>query len=432
MKRKKTLNKLIILLTLLTPTIVSAEEYVAKEYIVCGNNKKFPTVIGTLISTVYIIIRILVPLLLVISGIVSFFKVTFSGNVEDSLDKSKKKLVTNIIAAIVIFFIASIINFVVGLAVGNENNFKSCMYCMLHPTECKQEDSDVATLCPGLLSDQDKYNPDCTLKDPDQKGERIDHSDTGDTKIPAYAATTAKAGGGAIARSLRDNPNSTGSEYFKKNTYSGYSYYLYTPKQIDNDKAALIVYLHGSGGEGTTEAPLREDGGGGFFHEIEQNKKEYNAYILIIQTPIHAWHPNDIVMTITNEIVKNNNIDEKRISLWGYSLGANAATNIIGLNSNYFSSAVILSSQIDQSMVNNVKKSFATTPTYILHGDADKDAHGSQKLYNALYSEHYKVYKKVYTNQGHPLLPNRVLEDTELDQNYNTIMDWVLDQRRTD
>ena len=284
MEKKKSLSKISILLILLTPTIINA-----KEYIVCGTDKKFPTVIGTLISTVYTIIRILVPILLVISGILSFLKVTFSNNVEESLDKAKKKFITNIIAAIIIFFIASIINFVIGLAAGKNNSFTDCMYCMLHPNDCEQIDSDVATLCPGLISEQNKYNPDCTLKDPNQTGERIDYSKTGDTKVPAYKNTIASAGGGAIARSLRDNPNSTGSEYFKKNTYSGYSYYLYTPKQIDSDKAALIVYLHGSGGEGTTEGPLRTDGGGGFFHEIEQNKKEYNAYILIIQTPEHAW-----------------------------------------------------------------------------------------------------------------------------------------------
>ena len=94
MKKKSILKKLIVLLTLLTPTIISA-----KEYIVCGANKKFPTIIGTMVSTIYVIIKTIVPLLLVFSGLISFLKVTISGNVDDSLDKAKKKFVTNIITS---------------------------------------------------------------------------------------------------------------------------------------------------------------------------------------------------------------------------------------------------------------------------------------------------------------------------------------------
>ena len=326
----------------------------------------------------------------------------------------------------------TIINFIIGLAAGKNNSFTDCMYCMLHPDECKQIDSEVATLCPGLISEQHKYNPDCTLKDEYKNGENIDYSNTGKTGIPAYKNTIAKFGGSAIARTLRDNPNAQDGQYFKKSTYENYSYYLYTPKQIDGNKAALIVYLHGTGGEGTTEAPLRGDGGGAFFHEIEQNKKEYNAYILVIQTPYHGWIPSNVAIPIINKVVQENNIDNKRISLWGYSLGANAAAAIIYSYPNYFSSAVIMSSQIDNSYANTIKKSFATTPTYFLHGDIDPYKYGSDYLYNALNSEGYKIYRKVYPGQGHPLLPNVVLEDTNIGNGHTTIIDWVLDQRRTD
>ena len=430
MKKNKTLNKLIILLTLLTPTIINA-----KELIVCGENKKFPTVIGTLISTVYTIIRILVPILLVISGIISFFKVTFNGNVEDSLDKAKKKLVTNIISAIVIFFIASIINFVIGLAAGKNNSFTDCMYCMLHPEECEQTDSEVATLCPGLISEQYKYNSDCTLKDEYKNGEKIDYSNTGDTKVPAYSNTIASAGGGAIARTLRDNPNATGSEYFKKNTYSGYSYYLYTPKQIDSDKAALIVYLHGRGGSGTTEAPLREDGGGGFFHEIEQNKKEYNAYILVLQVPSPSHFPPKTAMEIIEKIITENNINEKRVSIWGYSMGAEAMPAIVNTYPNFFASAVFIAKGATATVTG-----FKTVPTYIFYrtGDTTGTEVASPQILRALKNIGLeKAYMKIYprpTNGEfpHANMPKIVLEDTNLDDNYSTIMDWVLDQRRTD
>ena len=194
----------------------------------------------------------------------------------------------------------------------------------------------------------------------------------------------------------------------------------------------MIVYLHGSGGEGTTEAPLRTDGGGAFFHEIEENKKEYNAYILVIQTPYHGWIPSTVAIPIINKVVQENNIDNKRISLWGYSLGANATAAIIHSYPNYFSCAIIMSSQIDIAYVNTIKKSFSSTPTYFLHGDSDPYAGGSNLLYDAIKSEGAQTHKKIYPGQGHPLLPNVVLEDTNIGNENITIMDWVLRQKRTD
>ena len=433
MKRKKTLTKLSILLILLTPTIINA-----KEYIVCGTDKKFPTVIGTLISTVYVIIRILVPILLVISGILSFLKVTFSSNVDESLDKAKKKFISNIIAAIIIFFIASIINFVIGLAAGKNNSFTDCMYCMLHPDECKQIDSDMATLCPGLISDQDKYNSDCTLKDPDKKGEKIDYSYTGETGVPAYSNTIAKAGGGAIARSLRDNPNSTGSDKFKHFDYiNGYSYYLYTPKQIDSDKAALIVYMHGTGGTGGGYERLKEDGGGGFLYEVENNNKEYPCYILIVHAPYvastYGYSTSDVTGIINDALEKNNNIDPKRISIWGYSLGAEAVPNLVNANPKMFSSAVLLA--IGYSGMEKAGTGFETVPTYGFYGveDFTPAITVTPKFIETLKSKGYTAYLRTYPSpQGHPKLPNTVLEDTNRGNGFTTIRDWVLDQRRTD
>lgn len=414
-------KKILMLLALLTPTIVNASDFIA-----CGNDKKIPVVITTIISTLFVIIRIIIPLIFVITGMISFFKATIANKVEEDLKKAKDKLINNIIAAVIIFFIISIVNFVISLAAGKNNSITSCINCMIHPNKCQKIEENIDKLCPGLISDQANYDENCNYIG-DQK-ERVDYS-TGKNGIQEYTDTKTGNNGN---RTLRDNPNAKEGEYFVKGTYQDYSYYLYTPKQIDSDKAALIVYLHGSGGQGSSAAPLRADGGGAFFHEIEENKKEYNAYILLLQTPRYEWIPNNIAMHIINEVIQNNNIDEKRISLWGYSMGANATTAIIHANPNFFASSVILSSQVDLNQVNNVKNSYSTTPTYFLHGADDPYKYGSETLYNTLNGSGYKVYRKVYPNHDHAFLPNTVLEDTELDQNYKTIMDWVLDQRRTD
>jgi len=422
----KKIHKNILYLTLLLmPMTVKAEEY-----IICGNEKKIPTVFGTMISTLYVIVRILVPILLIASGIFTFFKVIIANKVDESLDKAKKKLVTNIIAAIVIFFIASIINIVISLAAGRKNSFNSCMYCMIHPDKCTQTNAEITKLCPGLISDQDKYNDDCTLKDETKPGERVDYS-TGNTGVSEYTKTVASAGGGAVARSLIDNPDAVPGEKIIHEKYNNINYYVYIPQRVESSKP-LIVYLHGRGGTGTMYQFLKSDGGGGFLHEIEDKNVEYNSYILMPQTPIYEWNTNT-VMSIINEVVNKYGIDTKRISIWGYSMGAEAIPAIVNSNPNFFSSAVLIAKGFDADV-----SGFATVPTYGFYrlGDPYGAVTNTPKVINKI-KKIGKAYIKQYpappnNENGHAYMPNIVLEDTDIGNGYSTIMDWVLDQRRTD
>ncbi len=429
MKRKKTLN-VMILLTLLTPTIINA-----KEYIVCGTDKKFPTVIATLISTAYVIIKILVPILLVISGILSFLKVTFSNNVDESLDKAKKKFVSNLIAAIIIFFIASIINFVIGLVASKNNSFTDCMYCMLHPKECQQIDSKTAALCPGLLSDQDKYNSDCTLKDPDKKGEKIDYSYTGETGVPAYSNTIAKAGGGAIARTLRDNPDGQTSENIVLRSYEKYNYYLYIPKQVDSNNAALIVYLHGNGQQADAnptrgiKATLEDDLS--FLYQANHGV-EFNCYVLMPQAPTLKWDSAALKRLIDYE-VEQNRIDKSRIHLIGFSWGANSTPTVIHELPNYFATATMVS--VNKDLTAFTKEDFQNIPTLFVTGSIDKNGHGTgtYPFYESLKNKYNNSCYREYAGKDHGGLVGELINDKQLNcGRYNTYQDWVLDQRRTD
>lgn len=426
MKNKKALKKILFLSLLLMPKIIYA-----KDYIICGHERKIPIVFGNLLSFFYVLIRIIVPILLVASGLFTFLKATIANKVDEGLDKAKKKLATNILAALVIFFIASIINLVINFSSQSQTDLNSCLYCMMHTDNCIQEDANIARLCPGLLSEQDKYNEDCSLKEDVGKNPRTDYGTGGGTV--EYTRSVSTAGGSAGARILMANPNATSGESFKAGVYSNnirsYNYYLYTPKQIDSSKAALIVYLHGRGGTGSTVDPLKKDGGGGFFHEIENEGKEYNAYILLIQAPVVEHIPPSVAMNIIKKTIQANNIDEKRVSIWGYSMGAEAMPAIVNAYPNFFSSAVIIAKGYDADV-----SGFKTVPTYGFYGETDSYANPATdkfvKKIGRLGQE--KAYSKKYPNQGHAYMPNKVLEDTDIGNGYSTIMDWVLSQRRTD
>lgn len=176
--RKKFLKSCLFFLLILPISVNAAD------YLVCGGGKKFPLVLGSGVSIVYVIIRIVVPVLLVVTGMISFFKAILSSKVEDELQNAKKSLVNKVLAAIIIFFIISIVNFVIALVASKNNSFSSCMYCMIHPNNCEQVDSDIARLCPGLLSQQNDYDDNCKYIG-NRKG-RVDYSNTGDTGVPNY------------------------------------------------------------------------------------------------------------------------------------------------------------------------------------------------------------------------------------------------------
>ena len=186
--RKKFLNRLIFFLLLMVPFSVNAADY-----LLCGTEKKIPLVLGQVISIIFVIIRLLVPILLIIVSMISFFKATFSGKVDDELNKAKQAFVHRIIAAVVIFFIVSIVNFVVGLSVGTNNSFSSCLNCMIHPDKCEKIDSDIAKICPGLLSQQEGYDENCVYLG-SRKG-RIDYSYTGNTGIPQNGKSQGSSNG---------------------------------------------------------------------------------------------------------------------------------------------------------------------------------------------------------------------------------------------
>jgi predicted esterase len=428
MKRKNILKKLSILVILMTPTIVFAEEKV-KDYIVCGNNKKFPTIVGTMISTIYVIIRILVPLLLVIFGIISFLKATIASKEEDTIDKARKTFVKNLTAAVIIFFIVSILNFIIRLVAGTNNSFIGCVNCMIHPKNCQTTNGEISHLCPGLIGDQEDYDENCEYKGTPK--ERTDYS-TGDSGIEEIQHTTP-----TINRTLTDNPNALTNQNIitKTDAKSTYNYYLYVPKQVDDPNSLpLIVYLHDNGKENGYTYDLMKNGFG-FAKYIEQGM-EFNAYILMPQkhSGKQAWDTQAIKRIIDNE-VETNNIDKRRISIWGYSAGAEALPRLVNSHPNFFSSAVILAKGYDANT-----EGFKTVPTYGFYGTADSYANpknptkpkvGTPYFINELKENGFTAYVKAYEGVDHDHVMEQLMHDNNIGNGYNTIMNWVLDQKRS-
>lgn len=94
----------------------------------------------TTLGWVFFFIKILIPIILIVFGSIDFGKAILSSK-DDEIKKSAKTLVMRSIAGIIIFFIPTLLNFVVELIGGNDiynedsGTFARCTHCMLEPTD---------------------------------------------------------------------------------------------------------------------------------------------------------------------------------------------------------------------------------------------------------------------------------------------------------
>lgn len=113
-----------------TPTKIESDNDLIKNFCQGTTQGVFTT-----LGWVFFIIKILVPILLIVFGSIDFAKAVLASK-DDEIKKSMKSLVMRTIAGIIIFFIPSILSFIVKLINGNDiynGTFNDCTQCMLNP-----------------------------------------------------------------------------------------------------------------------------------------------------------------------------------------------------------------------------------------------------------------------------------------------------------
>ena len=204
-------------------------------------------------------------------------------------------------------------------------------------------------------------------------------------------------------------------------TYNGWNYYLYVPKNVKkNEKKPLIVFLHGSEERGSDIKSLE---GYGFPKYIKKGQ-EYNAFILVPQLPKNKYWSNEeeATMKLIKKVVNDYNIDEDKISLSGFSLGAMGMPNIIKKNQNYFSCAVLIA-------CGGNKKGFASyfknIPVRFYAGSKDTkfgNSSDTKAFINAVKKVNSNVSSTVFKNAPHNVV-NKTLED-------GSVAKWMIEQTK--
>ena len=301
-------------------------------------------------------------------------------------------------------------------------------FTTISPDNCKKVDELGNVFCPGTLENQDKYDENCNLIEP------LGNTNygSGDPGVPD-TPNPGGNGGGLTGVYVDNNTNQAGQ--LTEGESNGFKYYLYIPKKVDYSKA-LIVFLHGSGEVGNNLSKLDSDRG--FSYQIKKGM-EFNCYVLLPQTK-SGWDNTTQLKNLIDKIVQENGIDNKRINLVGFSMGANYLPTVAKNIPHYFASVSAISISKKYSYI--ITEPFEDVATYFFTGGsptkiADGHSNLGKPFYDALTAKGYKTNHKYYPGQGHPGFVEKVLtdenfnDDNNTNKNYKKWEDWVLDQRRS-
>lgn len=338
-------------------------------------------------------VHIIVPILLIIMSVVNFIKLM--NNPEEK--KGLKPIFNSFLAAALVFFVPTFVNATMNLLDGSFNVASCWNSATITPTTTYQGTTTNNSNKKSLYEDPANYengNP---------------------RKKPTPAGTI----GSSNADSGVNVTNGENGLYALK--YNGWDYLLYIPQNVDSNKP-LIIFLHGNYNQGHDLNKLYVDGG---YAAHIKNGTQYPAYILMPLLPSGSWTSGSntkTLMELIEKTVNENGIDRRRISISGFSMGANETPAIVTANPNYFASEVIMSIQwFSPNYIPVIKN----VPTRIYYGTADPYAGGCQSLYNTLRNAGGEVEIFSYPGQGHAYLPKRVLDDTN-----SNVINWILSKSR--
>lgn len=108
--------------------------------VTCGNGSlTFDSVLPTSVSTIINIMKVVIPILVVFFGLLDLGKAVMSQK-EDDIKKNQGLLIKRLIVAVLVFFVVSLVQFLVSLVGGTDNEvnpFWDCFDCFVN-NKCGQ------------------------------------------------------------------------------------------------------------------------------------------------------------------------------------------------------------------------------------------------------------------------------------------------------
>ena len=182
----------------------------------------------------------------------------------------------------------------------------------------------------------------------------------------------------------------------------------------------LVIYLHGKNGDVMTGAkPWSAD-----TFANSKNYRDRQCFILTPQAPKEneTWSGKngESVIKIAEDLIKSLPIDENRIYITGYSMGAYGTFHLLGREPKMFAAAVPIAGGGNPSAARSYKK----VPVWVFHGAKDPTVkvEQSQKMVEALKKARSEVKYTEFPDGDHGIA-GQVYDDEEVHK-------WMFAQQR--
>ena len=158
-----------------------------------------------------------------------------------------------------------------------------------------------------------------------------------------------------------------------------YNFWLSVPENITENKAPLILFLHGKSLSGTDLNRVKRYG---ILKGLTKNIQELNQSIIVApQLPSGPWDPHK-VNEVMEYVLTHYNVDESRIYVTGMSLGSYGTMKYISTYPDKIAAAVSICGGGEENEVCKASR----IPIKLIHGDADRAVKlsESKKVLNAI------------------------------------------------
>ena len=195
----------------------------------------------------------------------------------------------------------------------------------------------------------------------------------------------------------------------------------FTPQERTK-KVPLIIYLHGGSGKGDDIAKVRSYLFPSLFEDGTYSGIE--AYAVCPQVPSdkNSWlQISASVFELIDYMCENYNIDERKISLIGHSMGGTGTWSLAAQHPERFCCIVPMSGSIENTEKN--RKALGIMPIRAFVGSADTIVRPetSTEFVSALTETNSECTMTVFEGATHFDVPDLVLKDESID-----IINWVL------
>ncbi len=199
-------------------------------------------------------------------------------------------------------------------------------------------------------------------------------------------------------------------------------YWLYIPKN-PTANMPLIIYLHGGSGRGSDLALVV----GGSLPKFIYDKTiaDIPAYVLMPQCPANkTWEQIAVSLNqMIDNVVAAKNINIKKISLTGHSLGGSGTWSLGATYSSKFSCIAPLSGSVTVSNSAN----YVNIPVWAVVGSADTivSPTSSTTIVTMINNLGGNAQLKIYTGATHFDVPELAYKDTSVN-----ILNWMINQTK--